>query len=89
MPKRAQKNQPKKSSFDDLSPATRQAIGAVGFVVLAIFTTLSLFDYAGMVGKWTYIALDFLFGGGAYLAPLVCIFYVFALLNPKEDEEEV
>lgn len=87
MAKRAQKNIPKKSSFDDLSPATKQAIGAVGFVVLAIFTTLSLFNYAGMVGAWTYVALDFLFGGGAYLAPIVCGFYVFALLNPKENEE--
>lgn len=87
MAKRAPKHQPKKSSFDDLSPATKQAIGAVGFVVLGIFSTLSLFGYAGMVGVWTNTALEFLFGGGAYLAPFVCGFYVFALLNPKDDEE--
>ncbi len=87
MAKRAQKHVPKKSHFEDLSPATRQAIGAVGFVVLGIFCTLSLFGYAGMIGEWTLIALDFLFGGGAYLAPFVCLFYVFALLNPKDNEE--
>jgi len=73
--------------FDDLSHQAKQAIGAVGFVVLGIFFTLSLFDFAGMVGSWARAALDFLFGGGAYLAPFVCGFYVYALLNPKDDEE--
>ncbi len=87
MARRSQKQIPKKSSFDDLSPQTKQAIGAVGFVVLCIFFTLSLFGYAGIIGSWTKIALDFLFGGGAYFAPFVCAFYVYALLNPKEDEE--
>jgi S-DNA-T family DNA segregation ATPase FtsK/SpoIIIE len=87
MAKRAQKHIPKKSHFEDLSPATRQAIGAVGFVVLGIFCTLSLFGYAGMIGQWTQVALDFLFGGGAYLAPFICLFYVIALLNPKDNEE--
>lgn len=87
MAKRAQKQVPKKGHFEDLSPATRQAIGAVGFVVLGIFSTLSLFGYAGMIGGWTQVALRFLFGGGAYLAPFICLFYVFALLHPKDDEE--
>ncbi len=73
--------------FDDLSPHAKQAIGAVGFVVLGIFITLALFDFAGMVGGWANDALGWLFGGGAYLAPFVCGFYVYALLNPKEDEE--
>ncbi|MFT5849266.1 MAG: S-DNA-T family DNA segregation ATPase FtsK/SpoIIIE [Patiriisocius sp.] len=85
------KKKPKKAErrpfFDDLSPQAKQAIGAVGFVVLGIFFTLSLFDFAGMVGEWARAALNYLFGGGAYLAPFVCGFYVYALLNPKEDEE--
>lgn len=73
--------------FDDLSPQAKQAIGAIGFVVLGIFLTLSLFDFAGMVGTWARTALDFLFGGGSYLAPFVCGFYVYALLNPRDDEK--
>lgn len=72
--------------FDDLSPHTKQAIGAVLFVVLGIFLLLSLFGYAGMVGTWANVALDFLFGKGAYLSPFICGFYVYAMLNPKEDE---
>ena len=86
MAKRAAKQQPKKGSFDDLSPQTKQAIAAVSFVVLGIFFILSLFGYAGMVGTWTNVALDFLFGGGAYLAPFICGFYVYAMLNPKDNE---
>ena len=86
MAKRSQKHQQKKGSFDDLSPHTKQAIGAIGFVVLGIFSALSLFGYAGMIGAWTKIALDFLFGGGAYFAPFVCAFYVYALLHPNENE---
>lgn len=86
MAKRKQKQQPKRSFFDDLSPQTKQAIGAVGFVVLGIFLTLSLSNLAGDLGVWTKVALDFLFGGGSFLAPFVCGFYVYALLNPKDDE---
>lgn len=83
------KKKDKKPFFDDLSPHARQAIGAVLFVVLGIFFTLALFDYAGSLGNWIKYALDFLFGGGAYLAPFVCVFYVYALLNPKESDQEV
>lgn len=76
-----------KPIFDDLEPHTKQAIGAVVFVVLGIFFTLSLMGYAGMAGELTNRFLAFLFGGGAYLAPVVCVFYVYALMNPKEDQE--
>lgn len=77
----------RKPMFDDLSPQTKQAIGAVLLVFLAIFIILSLMDAAGMIGTWTNEVLDFLFGGGAYLAPLACLFYIYALLNPKDNEE--
>lgn len=77
----------KKALFDDLAPHTRQAIGAVIFVVLAIYVTLSLFGYAGMVGGATNTVLEWLFGGGAYLAPIACVFYVYALMKPKDDQE--
>jgi len=75
------------SFFDDLSPHTKQAIGAVGFVVLGVFFSLSLFDYAGVAGEWTDKGLEALFGSGAYLAPIICAFYVYALLKPKNDDK--
>lgn len=85
--KKQSKRTERKPFFDDLSPHAKQGLGALGFVVLGLFLTLSLFDFAGMAGTWARVALDFLFGGGAYLAPFVCGFYVYALLNPKDDEE--
>jgi len=84
--KQSKKTVERKPFFDDLEPQTKQGLGALGFVILGLFFTLSLFDFAGMVGTWAQVALDFMFGGGAYLAPFICGFYVYALLNPKDDE---
>jgi DNA segregation ATPase FtsK/SpoIIIE, S-DNA-T family len=73
--------------FDDLAPHTKQAIGAVGFVVLGVYFTLALIGYAGVVGSYTNSVLAYLFGSGSYLAPLVCFSYVIALMRPKENQE--
>tara|TARA_B100000745_G_scaffold96809_1_gene61440 strand:- start:4116 stop:6263 length:2148 start_codon:yes stop_codon:yes gene_type:complete len=77
----------RRAFFDDLSPHTRQAIGAVICFVIAVYFILSLLNLAGIVGEWTALALHWLFGGGAFLAPLVCGFYIYALLNPRDDDE--
>ena len=87
MPRR--KKQPielKRSFFDDLSPHTKQAIGAVALVVLGIYFTLALLNVSGVAGEMTKDALIYILGTGAYLAPLVCAFYIYALLKPKDDE---
>jgi len=76
----------KQPLFDDLEPHTKQAIGAVFFVVLGVYFTLALFGYAGVVGSFTNQTLAYLLGGGAYLAPMVCAFYVYALMNPKDNQ---
>lgn len=73
--------------FDDLSPQTKQAISAVLIAVLGVFLAFSLFDFGGLIGRYVKIGLDFLFGGGGYLAPLACLFFVYALLKPKENDE--
>ena len=75
------------SFFDDLSPHTKQAIGAVTLLVLAIYFTLALLEMAGVAGEYTYFALAYVLGGGAYLAPVVCLFFVYAFLRPREDEQ--
>lgn len=87
----ARKKQPvpkeKTPLFDDLSPQARQAIGAVVVGVLGVFFLFSLLDLAGRAGVLTDTALSWLFGQGAWLAPAACIFFVFALMNPKDNEE--
>lgn len=72
--------------FDDLSPHTKQAIGAIFFVVLGIFFLLSALDYAGIAGSFTNKTLTYLFGYGGLLAPIICALYVYVLLKPRDDE---
>jgi S-DNA-T family DNA segregation ATPase FtsK/SpoIIIE len=76
---------PKASFFDDLSPQAKQAIAAVVMAIIGVFFLASLFEVGGPVGHYTYVALSAMFGTGAYLSPLICGFYVYALLNPKDD----
>lgn len=73
------------SFFDDLSPHAKQAIGAVSVAVVGVFFAASLFDVGGPVGHYTYLFLSTFFGAGAYLSPVICAFYVYTFLNPKDD----
>lgn len=79
----------RKPLFDDLSPHAKQAIWAVVMGILAVFFLFSLFDYAGPLGEYTNIALDALFGTGAWLAPLACAVYIYVLLNPRSEDQQV
>lgn len=79
------KEVPKRSFFDDLSPHTKQAIGAVFCVVLAIFFILSSLGLAGIAGDYTHSALYYLFGYGFVLAPIVCALFVYVFLKPRDD----
>lgn len=88
MARKKRKNKPeRKPLFDDLSPQARQAIMAVVMGVIAVFFLFSLFNYAGPVGEYTALVLRFLFGAGAWIAPIICVVYIFVLLNPRDDEE--
>jgi DNA segregation ATPase FtsK/SpoIIIE, S-DNA-T family len=73
------------SFFDDLSPHTKQAIGAIFFVVLAIFFIFSSLGLAGVAGEFTHQALTYLFGYGFVLAPILCVLYVYIFLKPRDD----
>lgn len=87
--KKRTKQAPRKPLFEDLSPHAKQAIGAVMMGILAVFFLFSLFDYAGPAGEFTAVALGSLFGTGAWLAPLICGVYIYVLLNPREEDQEV
>jgi S-DNA-T family DNA segregation ATPase FtsK/SpoIIIE len=79
----------KKPIFEDLSPHARQAIWAVVMGVFAVFFLFSLRNYAGPAGEYTEMILRFLFGTGAWLAPLACCVYIYVLLNPSEEDSSV
>jgi len=79
----------KSSRFEDLSPHARQAIWAVIFGVIGVFFLFSLLETAGPAGSYTAAALTAMFGAGAWLAPVICVVYIFVLLNPKESDQEI
>ncbi len=87
MAKRRKPLPQKSATFDDLAPHTKQAIGAVFFVVLAIFCLLSLFGYAGIAGETTQDILTYLFGYGFVIAPIICALLVYIFLKPRDDEK--
>lgn len=76
---------PREPFFNDLTPHAKQSIAALAVGSLGVFFVLSLLTYAGMVGSWTKIVLEYLFGAGSYLAPVACGFFVYAFMNPRED----
>lgn len=85
MARKKKKKEPR-NFFDDLSPQTKQAIGAVFFLVLGTFFILSSLNYAGPAGTYTHKGLTYLFGYGFVLAPIVCLLYVYVLMRPRDDE---
>ncbi len=76
---------PSRPFFDDLSPHTKQAVGAIIFVVLGLFFLLSSLGIAGVAGEFTQGALEYLFGYGFVLAPFLCALFTYAFLKPRED----
>lgn len=87
--KKKVKKKEKTARFEDLSPQARQAIAAVVFGVMALFFIFSLLDAAGPAGTYTASALRAMFGTGAWLAPIISVVYVFVLLNPREDDQQI
>jgi S-DNA-T family DNA segregation ATPase FtsK/SpoIIIE len=87
--KKSKPKKDKKPLFHDLNPHTWQSIWAVVSAGVACVFLLALLDYAGPVGRYIDWTLRALFGAGAWLAPLACVAYIFILLNPNEDDNEV
>lgn len=73
--------------FNDLSAPARQAVVAVLLAVVGVFFVAALYDNGGLAGAYTKIILVALLGIGAYTTPIVCIFYIYTLLNPNEDNK--
>ena len=87
--KKRKTNKVRKPLFEDLSPHAKQAIWAVVVGILGVFFLFSLLDYAGPAGGWVATALSKLFGAGAWLAPIICCIYIYVLLNPREEDNEL
>ncbi|MBI5134508.1 MAG: DUF87 domain-containing protein [Candidatus Taylorbacteria bacterium] len=59
--------------FKNLKDETVQGVLMIVFFVLAIFTSLAIWEKAGIVGHYTYLGLSYLLGVGYYLLPLIFV----------------
>ena len=73
------------SFFGDLSPHTKQAIGALFCFVLAIIFAIAPFGIAGVAGDYIYKGLDSTFGYGFVFAPIICLLFMYVFLVPRAD----
>lgn len=63
-----------KSGFvRNLRDETIQGVSAVVFFVLAIFSSLAIWDKAGIAGRYVFKGLTLLLGVGYYLLPLILV----------------
>lgn len=73
--------------FADLTTETLQSVWAILFLLLAFFSILAAFSFAGVVGDTTYNVLSRVFGLGYFLLPI--IFFALAITLFRADEYEV
>lgn len=60
-----------KKLFESFPSETIQGILAIIFFALAVFITLTIWNKAGIAGRFTYSGLSYLIGVGYYLLPLI------------------
>ena len=80
-PVKEEKSKKDKKRMGGLRDEALQGVIAVFALVVAIFTLLAAFSYAGPAGTYTYDALHYLLGVGYYLVPLILIVLGIAFLK--------
>ncbi len=71
----------------NLKTETRHSIRAVLFFVVALFLFMSLFEMAGVAGEFTYKVLNYMFGVGYILLPI--LFLLLGTSYMKEGAPDV
>ncbi len=81
--KRKRKSSKSASSTSILKTETKYTIWAIFFFILALFFLMSMFNLAGIAGKFTYTVLDYLLGIGYTLLPLLFILLGYSFLKSE------
>jgi S-DNA-T family DNA segregation ATPase FtsK/SpoIIIE len=68
-----QKSNGKKESYSKLKTETKHSIWAIVFFVLALFLLMSMFSAGGKAGDFIYQFLDYFFGIGYILLPILFV----------------
>jgi S-DNA-T family DNA segregation ATPase FtsK/SpoIIIE len=70
----------------ELKEETRLSIWGIGFMVLGLLITLSVFQMAGVVGDFIYRALSAFFGFGYYLLPILLVVIGYSFLKKERPQ---
>jgi len=70
----------------ELKEETRLSIWGIGFLVLGLLITLSVFNMAGVVGNFIYSNLNAFFGFGYYLLPILLIVIGYSFLKKERPQ---
>ncbi|MDD5342776.1 MAG: DNA translocase FtsK [Patescibacteria group bacterium] len=70
-------------SEPSLDPETQREIGVIVLFAFGVLFILSLFGFAGSIGKFINDALRYIFGWVRYLIPLILLGWGYMLMRPK------
>ena len=70
----------------DLEPETKRSILVVFLITIGAFGLLSLFDLAGLLGKYIFHFLLIFFGFGRWVIPLILLVWGFLLYDEERYE---
>jgi S-DNA-T family DNA segregation ATPase FtsK/SpoIIIE len=83
-PKRGGKKNVKKKI--ELKEETRYSVWGIGFIVLGLLVTLSVFKMAGVVGDFIYSTLSSIFGFGYYLLPVLLMIVGLSFMKKERPQ---
>jgi len=70
----------------ELKDDARYSIWGIGFIVLGILFTLSIFNIAGIVGDLIYRSLNSVFGFGYYILPILLVIVGYSFLKKERPQ---
>jgi S-DNA-T family DNA segregation ATPase FtsK/SpoIIIE len=82
----SKKDKKKNNKRIELKEETRYSIWGIGFVVLGLLITLSVFNMAGVVGNFIYSTLNAFFGFGYYILPLILFIIGYHFLKKERPQ---
>lgn len=83
-PKRGSKKNGKKKIT--IKEETQYSVWGIGFIVLGLLVTLSVFKMAGVVGDFIYSTISSIFGFGYYLLPILLVIVGLSFMKKERPQ---
>jgi S-DNA-T family DNA segregation ATPase FtsK/SpoIIIE len=84
--KRNGKSGSQKQKKIQLKEETRYSLWGIGFIVLGLLITLSVFNMAGVVGEFIYNSLSSFLGFGYYLLPILLVIIGYSFMKKERPQ---